>query len=60
MSVFAEVLQYRPFRRVFPSAGAGCILPCLHRVSCGTPWLRFILMPFAAPAAAAPPAQAHF
>jgi hypothetical protein len=27
MSVFAEVLQYRPFRRVFPSAGAGCILP---------------------------------
>ncbi|RFU46208.1 hypothetical protein D0B32_21430 [Paraburkholderia sp. DHOC27] len=27
MSVFAEVLQYRPFRRVFPSAGAGCIFP---------------------------------
>jgi hypothetical protein len=25
MSVFAEVLQYRPFRRVFPPAGAGRI-----------------------------------
>jgi hypothetical protein len=27
MSVFAEVLQYRPFRRVFPPAGAGRIFP---------------------------------
>jgi hypothetical protein len=29
MSVFAEVLQYRPFRRVFPPAGAGRIFPVI-------------------------------
>src|SRR6266702_3337618 len=29
MSVFAEVLQYRPFRRVFPPAGAGRSFPAI-------------------------------
>jgi len=61
MSVFAEVLQYRPFRRVFPPAGAGRIL---SRNSDGSRAERrgsaFILMPSAVPTAAARTRQAHF
>jgi hypothetical protein len=61
MSVFAEVLQYRPFRRMFPSAGAGCIL---SDSSFGSRAARrgsaFILMPWAALSAAMRTAQAHF
>lgn len=54
MSVFAEVLQYRPFRRVFPPAGAGRIF---SRDTDGSRAERrgsaFILMPSAVPTAAA-------
>ena len=61
MSVFAEVLQYRPFRRVYPPAGAGRIFT---RITVGSRAERrgsaFILMPSAVPTAAARTRQAHF
>ncbi|AUT68922.1 hypothetical protein C2L64_11775 [Paraburkholderia hospita] len=62
MGISAEVLQYRPFRRMFPPAGAGrmftdtrCYMPTRVRALCGTPWLRphpDVLTPSAAAAAA--------
>jgi len=61
MSVFAEVLQYRPFRRVFPPAGAGRIF---SRNIDGSRAERrgsaFITMPSAVSTAAARTRQAHF
>jgi len=60
MSVFAEVLQYRPFRRVFPPAGAGRILSRNDGSCAERRGSAFILMPSAVPTAAARTRQAHF
>jgi hypothetical protein len=61
MSVFAEVLQYRPFRRMFPPAGAGRILsPSSFGSRAACRGSAFILMPSAALPAATLTAQAHF
>ncbi|VVD27691.1 conserved protein of unknown function [Paraburkholderia dioscoreae] len=61
MSVFAEVLQYRPFRRVFPPAGAGRIFsPQYYRVRAERRGSAFITMPSAVSTAAARTRQAHF
>jgi hypothetical protein len=64
MSVFAEVLQYRPFRRVFPPAGAGRIFSRRINSTNGSRAERrgsaFITMPSAVPTVAARTRQAHF